>query len=494
LIQALQTIATLAQADVRLRHALIDLGKALAEWEAAAQVPTEHAAPQALPLPDAPQPSPVEPAATEPVPPLPAATLYAPILVPPPPPPKPQPVSDADLPVLAAHFELKADGCDWHVKRRKLIEQGADFHLDVAPQDKTVLDRGRAANCFLWMNRPNAPTPPYPMMDTLAQCYRNAARAIRLVSRLAGAGDDSSAEFTDAIQLLAEALSALRVAIFEVHDFNDPDHFAAFGWLRAKTFSASIFVDRYMRLDDPADPNAWLTLQARIDEIDARLEQRQRSARERAAAINKVKFHVGKLHQQTDGEHWRRIIDAISALVQSGMRPSNVELRELLLPAIDELPDNADTWPAEFRQVLVEIDRYLASRESEPQTITDATAELSADVLSLRPLLAGKAIVLIGGQQRHAARQKLIDAFGLSRLDWLDVPAHSSHYDFEPAIQHDDVALVLLAIRWSSHSYAEVNSFCQHYGKPLVRLPAGYSPNQVAAQIRQQAGKRLGLP
>jgi hypothetical protein len=76
-------------------------------------------------------------------------------------------------------------------------------------------------------------------------------------------------------------------------------------------------------------------------------------------------------------------------------------------------------------------------------------------------------------------------------VDWQGSADHCSHYEFEPAIRRDDVAAVLLAIRWSSHSYAEIRAFCDRYGKPLVRLPAGYSPNQVATQILQQAGKRL---
>jgi hypothetical protein len=50
----------------------------------------------------------------------------------------------------------------------------------------------------------------------------------------------------------------------------------------------------------------------------------------------------------------------------------------------------------------------------------------------------------------------------------------------------------LLAIRWSSHSFGKVKPICDRYGKPLVRLPAGYSPNQVAVQIVQQVSGKLG--
>ena len=54
-----------------------------------------------------------------------------------------------------------------------------------------------------------------------------------------------------------------------------------------------------------------------------------------------------------------------------------------------------------------------------------------------------------------------------------------------------EVALVLLAIRWSSHAFGDVQHFCDRHGKPLVRLPGGYSTNQVAAQILAQSSNVL---
>jgi hypothetical protein len=78
-------------------------------------------------------------------------------------------------------------------------------------------------------------------------------------------------------------------------------------------------------------------------------------------------------------------------------------------------------------------------------------------------------------------------------VDWQSTRAHESHYNFESAIARPDVALVLLAIRFSSHAFGDVSAFCEKYGKPLVRLPGGYNPNQVAAMIRLQAGKRIGI-
>jgi hypothetical protein len=105
--------------------------------------------------------------------------------------------------------------------------------------------------------------------------------------------------------------------------------------------------------------------------------------------------------------------------------------------------------------------------------------------------LKDRAIVLIGGDRRPGAFNAIKEAFGLSELYWITTQEHESIDHFEPYVARPDVAVVLLAIRWTSHSYGEVSAFCDRYGKPLVRLPGGYNPNQVAAQIMSQCSDRL---
>ena len=93
----------------------------------------------------------------------------------------------------------------------------------------------------------------------------------------------------------------------------------------------------------------------------------------------------------------------------------------------------------------------------------------------------------MGDTLESALRQ----ALGLTDVRWLSTPDHTSFTFFEPDIARPDVSVVVLAIRWSNHDYAEVQRYCEKYGKPLVRLRAGYNPNQVAYHILSQAGERL---
>ena len=100
-------------------------------------------------------------------------------------------------------------------------------------------------------------------------------------------------------------------------------------------------------------------------------------------------------------------------------------------------------------------------------------------------------MVLIGGNRRREAQESLRRALGIKDLIWIETREHEAIAGFEPLIARADVAVVLLAIRWSSHAFGDVKQLCDRHGKLLVRLPGGYNPNQVAAQILAQSSMQL---
>ena len=106
-------------------------------------------------------------------------------------------------------------------------------------------------------------------------------------------------------------------------------------------------------------------------------------------------------------------------------------------------------------------------------------------------MLNGRSVLLIGGLRRPSAKEALESAFGLKELIWFETREHEPVSGFEAYVAQTDVAVVLLAIRWSSHSYGEVKQFCDKHGKAFIRLPGGYNPNQVAVKILEQARDRL---
>ena len=108
------------------------------------------------------------------------------------------------------------------------------------------------------------------------------------------------------------------------------------------------------------------------------------------------------------------------------------------------------------------------------------------EVQAVAERLANKVMVVIGGERRPHACDALKSAFRLKDLIWISTREHESVDHFEPYVARPEVDTVLLAIRWTSHSYGEVRDFCEKHGKRFVRLPGGYNPNQVAHQILQQ--------
>lgn len=79
----------------------------------------------------------------------------------------------------------------------------------------------------------------------------------------------------------------------------------------------------------------------------------------------------------------------------------------------------------------------------------------------------------------------------MKELRWLSSREHESISSFIPEIRRDETALVLLAIRWASHSFEDVRATCDQYDKPYVRLPGGYGANRVAYEVVRQQGERL---
>jgi hypothetical protein len=319
------------------------------------------------------------------------------------------------------------------------------------------------------------------------------ADVMALTASLGGA-TEQAAFYAQALHLVAEAQSALRVALLKVDEgLSDQDQRETFIWLRRETGERGVFVARHMRIDDPAEPAAWENLKRRIADVREEWHQKRARRKGRQSLLGKARYHAGRAAGLGEAalDDWMKLAGAIEQLVAEGTPPSDADVRAVLLPIVDEMPE-LETGPG-MRTVLEEIDRHLASAghgdvQSEPRRRAE-----SPEVARVRQWLGGRKVVLIGGIPRPQAQSALENAFGLDELIWLAGQHHRSFFDFEPAIARPETALVILAIRWSSHSFGEVRGLCDRYGKPLVRLPAGYNPDQVALQIVQQVSEALGV-
>lgn len=396
-----------------------------------------------------------------------------------------------DLTLIESRCRMKEDGARWAANRSSLLKQGADFQTEIAPLDGNIISKAKVIpDCFLWMCHRGAPSPTnLNLWQDVAGCFKAVAEGLSLLRQIESRPEDSQAVFQNALDLLAEAQSALRCSIEAIGGPSDLDQVQVFEWLKQTASSQHVYIQRFMRIDDPANPTQWSRLSSRIEALESQWQQNQKRTKERRKKIGNVRHKLSQLTGATeeDSEFWRQIIAIIEELVSDGLPPSDSELRELLLPKIDGLPDQSEI-PKGFQLVLREIDRFLANR---PQSESTPDVLPSKEITEVRSRLKKRTMVLIGGDRRPASYQALKDAFSLKDLIWIETREHQSIAGFESSISHPDVAVVILAIRWSSHAFGDVIDFCDRYNKPLVRLPGGYNPNQVAVQIMGQCSERL---
>jgi len=502
LLRAVERLASRLLADAGRDPELREDLRALATAILAATVESTTAPPT---MPDEPTraqhptPEPIAPVSQAPPapasPPLHELTLGR--SVPRPPPESPSPpastcvatATDEDLPKVEARCRLKAEGLRWAVLRRRLRDK-ADHAPEVSAGDREIRDRARRIDCFLWMNAPEfeGPRDAAPM-DQAAVCFEAVADVLALVAAILPDAECRRASFGPALDLLAEAQSALRVAVERLDGRKDPDQAAAHAWLKTVAAHEQIYIRRHMRLDDPAPPESAPAVRARAAALKADVDRQQGQSRHRDSMRKRLRYHAQRIEAGRGDDHdWGKIVATVDEMIGGGEPPSSVELRETLLPILDRMPD-LDDHPRGLRLFLREVDRYLAARR--PGAEDGAPEPTSAVVAEAARLLSGRALVLIGGVRRPVAQEALRSAFGLSDLVWIETREHESIDRFESAIARPEVAAVLLAIRWSSHAFGEVRTFCEAHGKPLVRLPGGYNPTQVARQIVDQCSGRL---
>jgi hypothetical protein len=401
-------------------------------------------------------------------------------------------VEPEDLPDIEARCRLKAEAARWAAERLRRMDARVDYHAEIGPIDRDIIARAKALpDCFLWTNHSSFRAPNDLLLcDQLGGGYETLGEAAGLLQEAIAHGAKGQ-HYEKALQLAAEAQSALRAAILAMEGPNDDDQLRVYNFLRATASREQIFIERYMRADDAADPTTWEERKGRILAARGAVETVRSAIKNQQKRLGRLKYHLEQLKKgsRTPDYDWQKVAETIDELLADGMQPSSVEIRELLLPMADDIPE-MDPMPQGLQRVLLEMDQYLALRNQQSQERFNPR-DVTDEVRRVGELLKGWAVVLIGGVPRPKSKKLIEDAFGLRELVWLETREHQSIEPFEAEIARPDVMLVILAIRWSSHSFGDVKAFCDRHGKPLVRLPAGYSPNQIAKHILDQCSERL---
>lgn len=210
-------------------------------------------------------------------------------------------------------------------------------------------------------------------------------------------------------------------------------------------------------------------------------------------ALQKAAYHRGQMDKCLQAKdhaaavlHMGRVVSSIDAWVTEGGDAGEARARAIIAESLAALPSR-DALPRDTEAALDRLARRMDAAEEDDEEPGDGNIRAEA-----ARLLAGKAVVLIGGNVREERRAALERELGMGELRWIRSTPTNPALKFEADLKKRDVALVLLAIRWVRHAtgYA-VAETCVKAGKPLVRLPGGLGTNTVAAAVVSQAAGAL---
>jgi len=364
---------------------------------------------------------------------------------------------------IRARCRGKSEAARWAAERLRRLGEGNAFPVENPAVDRELVEwADKLTDCFYWKtsatdSQPTGTRRVISLLDDVGGCFETAAEALSMVVGLAAQRSGNPKVLERVLPLIAEAQSALRAALQRLGAPDDPDQLAVFEWLKATAARRHVYLKRFMRADDHADPTRWSELLARIESATASGQQ----SRQQSAQIERVRDHLklARNHGGT-GHDWPAIMSAVDKLVEEGIPPSNREIRELLLPVIDDIPERDDLPPG-FRLVLREIDRFLAIRSLPAKS--SVSHEPTAEVKEVARLLAGRSVLLIGGNRRREAQESLRRALGLLDLVWIETKEHQAVAGFEPLIVRSDVALVLLDRRQLHFSSCCLSQECYQW-------------------------------
>jgi hypothetical protein len=332
--------------------------------------------------------------------------------------------------------------------------------------------RTELPDCFPWMLDGPMPLPPDPPVQQAAEVYEVLARTAEVANQLDEAGflDPPPPEL---LYMLAEAQSMLLVAVRALGLRGDSDQRDLFAWLKDQTTRHRIYVDRHMRLDDPADPTLCSALLERIEERAESLMERGKERKLRSELLGKLRYHVRRALEGgllvADRES---ILQGLDRWRKEGLPHEDRELVELLQP----LGGIGDKDPALGQALAIHLDQAPAPR---------------SPVEEVRDLLDGLPVLAVTSSADTRVRQELQRDLALTDLEWLDLIEGAGMDDIAASLDGQAPGLVLLGVRLHTDAYNDFKQRCLNDGVLFVRLPDGFAPEHVARQVVRQVGWRL---
>lgn len=400
-----------------------------------------------------------------------------------------------DLALVEKRCRLKAESCLLFIERRAAMGDPVREPELIQRVNEIIARAKSMRDCFLWVLWRDRSQPDDASLTRIAACYTALADAASLVHFCDGNADAATAaDNLEALQTLAEANSAMRIALESTWlSSPDMDQDEVHKWLRRETAVRRILIPRHMRLDDPADPASAPVVSERTKAVRARIEQRLGARKSIQSLIAQVRYHAKNLQRNAElySEHdCRKVAEALERLSALGVEPDDRRVTQHLA-AIDPdrflaEVDSAEAIRAWFEELAPEEEDD--SGEDEP----DLGRAWSDRVAQVRTRLQGTTVVVVGGERRQSAVDRIREAFGLADVEWVRLSEHGSGEGMRAPIGRPETSLVLVLVKLAGHLHVdEARFYAQKSGKPCVLLTAGYNPEQIAFAVIQQSPDSL---
>ncbi|MEE2940846.1 MAG: hypothetical protein VX460_10710 [Planctomycetota bacterium] len=336
----------------------------------------------------------------------------------------------------------------------------------------------------------------------VADCYDALATGAEIAIQLDESGAFRRSPSPAFLYLLAEAQSALLQSLADAPTRSDSDQRDVFLWLKDQTTRYRIYVDRYMRLDDPADAAGSADLVERMRRAAREILDMAKARRERSQLLSKVRYHVGKLEHQLLESELESLRHAVEEWEAKGNAMSDRGLGEALAPLHEMVAEGGE--PADLIASLGSLLAGVSSRgrggrrgegggASSRKGSGDA-ARADQTLAEMSALLESRGVALLAGSDAALDEAELEEHFGkggfaVVRIDVDgDAPARASALQ---ELLDGDTELFLLGVRFVPEEYQGFKETCLQRDKQFVRLPGALDARAIAHQISRQVGWRL---
>lgn len=412
-----------------------------------------------------------------------------------------------DLELVARRCRLKVDSCRHQIVRQNQAADSPEEHESLQRMNELINRAKAMPDCFLWMFfRKGLPTGDE-QLEVIAGCYEAMADAAALCHAIEPLDQwPDEGVVREALQLLSTTSSGLRVSLEETWLTQpDIDQDEVHQWLKLVTAEHRYHVRQHMQLSDPANPvvdvpaarEQAIVLLARIKEENTRREKAQRF-------MKKALYHAQKVRDAADSPYGvdspqhdcQKVNEAIDALVDLDPPELVGMIRQLAhlaspdsfatdVPAHALLVEAASLNATNARSHSKAADKAIIEPETQARSWSD-------DVMRVRGLLDGGQIVVVGGEPRRDAIDRMIDAFALDQVIWPELTEHGTAEPMRAPITNPRTRLVVVIIKLTGHEHAErARDFAKQASVPFVLLPAGYNPEQIAAEVLKQVSTQL---